>query len=269
VLLVLFLLALMTAVGVGSIALFMRDRGDDVELAREAGLELPGGGDPTGEPSEPSTVTPTGTPPVSPSAPALPGPGSGLDGGSASFVGGGVLFGVDVDADGDAPDGDGGAPGAPPGAPGGGPEGDPGPTPDDEGTPPGDDSGSGDTTGVPFAIAGSPAGPLSPGTSVPVNLAFSNPNDEAVTVTSLTVSVTATDRPDSCPAGPNFAVVQFTPPYSDLVLPAGPGTSLRSLGIDEARWPRVVMIETGRNQNACQGAVLTLTFTGTAEGDQR
>lgn len=257
----------MTAVAAGSIVLLTHDRGEDVELAREAGVELPGD-------REPSRDGPrAGAPAATPSAPgptpsaAPPGPGDDVP-----APGERVLFGLDVGVDGRAPGPVGGGTPAlvPPD-----PTDDPGPAPDDnEDVAPDDDAGDdddaggGDTTGIRFSITGSPDGPLSPGTARAVDLTFSNPHADAITVTSLSVSVTATDRPTACPVSPNFTVTQFGPPYTGLVLPARGRTSLSALGIAEARWPRVAMVETGRNQDGCRGAALTLSFTGTAEGDE-
>ena len=42
--------------------------------------------------------------------------------------------------------------------------------------------------------------------------------------------------------------------------------SLSQLGVSTANWPVITMIDTHTNQNACQGAPLTLTYTGSATG---
>jgi len=38
--------------------------------------------------------------------------------------------------------------------------------------------------------------------------------------------------------------------------------SLSALGVPQAKWPRIAMLETNTNQDACQGAHLTLTYSG-------
>jgi hypothetical protein len=48
-----------------------------------------------------------------------------------------------------------------------------------------------------------------------------------------------------------------------------PGNSTRSLsalGVASANWLRITMIETHTNQDACKGAPLTITYTGSATG---
>ncbi len=56
-----------------------------------------------------------------------------------------------------------------------------------------------------------------------------------------------THAPDSTPPRPAH---QSTP------------VSLSALGVPQAKWPRIAMLETNTNQDACQGAHLTLTYSG-------
>ena len=71
------------------------------------------------------------------------------------------------------------------------------------------------------------------------------------------------DHPD-CTVDPNYAVAQFSGDYAALVVPARRTTSLDDLGVPSTAWPQVSMVETNTNQDACLGAVLTLTYTGSA-----
>jgi hypothetical protein len=120
------------------------------------------------------------------------------------------------------------------------------------------------STGLDFSISGGPlAGSLlyPGGRAVAVDLAFTNPNPDPITVESVTVSVTGTSAP-GCGVG-NFTVIQqldATP-----TVPAGATKTLDQLGVGEKRWPQLQMVDAG-DQDACQNATVDLAFTGTATG---
>ena len=117
-----------------------------------------------------------------------------------------------------------------------------------------------------FKIAGN-FGPLWPGTSQSVDLALTNPNSQGISVRSLTVAISKVSAPRAtrtlpC-SGADFAVTQFTGLYP-LKIPAHATVSLSNLGVVAARGPQLTMLNRPVNQNGCQGATLTLSYSGTA-----
>jgi len=115
-----------------------------------------------------------------------------------------------------------------------------------------------------FAVGGSLTTPLYPGISLPLNLTFTNPGSLPITIPSGGISagnITITSNAPGC-ASSNFAVAQgltvaVTIPGNQLT-----PTSLSALGVPKADWPVIKMIETNTNQDACEGAKLTLTYSG-------
>jgi hypothetical protein len=119
------------------------------------------------------------------------------------------------------------------------------------------------TASLDLAIAGGPlrGALLYPGgQALPLDLVFTNPNDVAITVSEVSVSVIATSTP-ACLVD-SFAVV---PLRATPIVPAGETRSLQELGVPESKWPQLRMIDRG-NQDACQGASVTLAYSGTATG---
>jgi hypothetical protein len=117
-----------------------------------------------------------------------------------------------------------------------------------------------------FTISGD-AGQLWPGVSQPVNLSLSNPNGQAISVDSLTVSVRSVSAPQATGALPcsaaDFSVTQFPGPYP-LTLPAHTTRSLSDLGVGSPEQPHVAMLDWPVNQDGCLGATVTLSYSGTA-----
>ncbi len=115
-----------------------------------------------------------------------------------------------------------------------------------------------------FTVGGSLTTPLYPGTSQPLNLTFTNPNSSPMTIASGGVSASNIAITSSAPgcAPSNFAVTQGL--TTTVTIPASQITpeSLSALGVPQADWPVIKMIETNTNQDACQGATLTLTYSG-------
>ena len=115
-----------------------------------------------------------------------------------------------------------------------------------------------------FAVGGSLTTPLYPGTSLPLNMTFTNPGSLPITIASGGISasnITITSNAPGC-ASSNFTVAQgltvaVTIPPNQLT-----PTSLSALGVPQADWPVIEMINTNTNQDACEGAKLTLTYSG-------
>lgn len=121
----------------------------------------------------------------------------------------------------------------------------------------------------PFTITGDLVGLLTPGTAIPLDLRITNSSDQTLRLTRLDVAVTGVDGAHrGCPVVPNFAVIPFSGDTRRLQVPPRSSRSLSDL-VRRSAWPRVVMVETGRNQDGCKGAHLTLTYTAAAEGMER
>ena len=110
--------------------------------------------------------------------------------------------------------------------------------------------------GIGLAISGNPPGSLYPGMApAPIDLAFSNRNDDVVALSGLTVGIQSVSAPNATPALPctpnDFAVTQFGATLP-LAIPPG-SSSLRSLGFASSSWPTVQMADAAGNQNGCIG----------------
>jgi hypothetical protein len=115
-----------------------------------------------------------------------------------------------------------------------------------------------------FAVGGSLTSPLYPGASQSLNLTFTNPSPRPITIASGAVSasnIAITSSARGC-ASSAFAVTQGL--TTAVTIPANQATpaSLSALGVPKADWPVIKMIDTNTNQDACQGATLTLTYSG-------
>ena len=114
-----------------------------------------------------------------------------------------------------------------------------------------------------LGIAGRPAGRLSPGAGVPIDLRLTNRRRFALRVIRVTVSIRAKTSRRGCDARRNFRV---RPLRLRHALRLGPGRSrtLAQLGYGRGRWPRIVMRDTAVNQAACAGARVALRYAATA-----
>jgi hypothetical protein len=116
-----------------------------------------------------------------------------------------------------------------------------------------------------FTISGDaptlyPGGPASP-----IDLTFHNPGSTTVVVTGVTVTVTGTSAGAACPPS-NFATTDFAYEGSGGVsVPGGQAISLQDAGVDEGDWPTVRMLDVG-NQDACEGAIVTLSYASVSGG---
>jgi len=115
-----------------------------------------------------------------------------------------------------------------------------------------------------FTVSGDLTTPFYPGGSQPMDLVISNPNPSPITIAADAVHIGISTNVAACPASPNFAVTQGL--AADVTVPGGATRSLSALSIPTAEWPVISMIETHTNQDACAGASLQFTFTGSAFG---
>lgn len=127
------------------------------------------------------------------------------------------------------------------------------------------------SNGKAFTISGDAAAPLAPGVSKPVGLAFSNTNNQGISATNLSVTVSGVTRTQAAIAKnlpcsvADFAVTQYSGPYP-LALPSGSST-LGSLSVPMGQWPQLAMLDTSANQDGCKGATITLAYSGSGQGN--
>lgn len=122
-----------------------------------------------------------------------------------------------------------------------------------------------------FSISGDLGTPLAPGATIPLDLSFANQNNKSLALTSLAVSITGITRTQAAVAAAlpcttkDYVVTNYSGP-SPLTISAG-SSSLQSLGIAPALWPRIAMLDTELNQDGCKGATLQLSYSGAGEAN--
>ncbi|MDQ0633168.1 hypothetical protein QFZ40_001077 [Arthrobacter pascens] len=127
------------------------------------------------------------------------------------------------------------------------------------------------SSGRTLTFSGDLGAPLSPGSSVPLNLSIYNPNNETLSLNGLSVSITDISRTEAAVAAElpctraDYAISNYTGPHP-LTIPAG-HNSLQSLEIPPALWPKIAMLDTTLNQDGCKGATLQLAYSQAAEGN--
>ncbi len=115
-----------------------------------------------------------------------------------------------------------------------------------------------------FQIQGDATEPVSPGITVPLDLRFTNPHVESMTVTHLKVTVRkltapGADRDHLCSVD-DYQLTQIASSVV-IMLPPTATTGFRDLHIPQKRWPQVGMIYGPSNQDGCRGATLKLGYT--------
>jgi len=115
-----------------------------------------------------------------------------------------------------------------------------------------------------FRILGISSEPISPGVTASLDLVFSNPEAYSMEVSGLTVTVNAVDAPNADARHPcsteDFAIDQ-APGTLKIRVAAGARSSLSSLNVLLASWPRVGMANRTVNQDGCKSATLSLTYS--------
>ncbi len=110
-------------------------------------------------------------------------------------------------------------------------------------------------------VSGNLAALLDPGTSHVLDLVFTNPNSSPTTVAANGVNIVISTNKSGCPASPNFSVDRGL--TTSVTIPANSTRSLAELGVPTTDWPVIAMIDTHTNQDACEGATLTLSYSVT------
>ncbi len=115
-----------------------------------------------------------------------------------------------------------------------------------------------------FTISGDITGKIRPGVMVPLDLSLNNPNDVALSVDKITVSVKAIDAPRAtadlpCTAA-DFEVRQIGAGVAAFRLEANDAKKLSQLDVVLRQRPALGMLNRPVNQDGCQGATLTLDY---------
>lgn len=123
-----------------------------------------------------------------------------------------------------------------------------------------------------LTIRGTPSGLLSPGRSASINLLLTNPYRWRLKLNRLVVTVTGVQAPRAgashpCSVG-DFAISQFSGSYG-FSLPPRSTRSLRQLGFAAQRWPALSMLDPPVDQDGCQGASVSLSYSARATGESR
>jgi uncharacterized membrane protein len=127
-------------------------------------------------------------------------------------------------------------------------------------------------TGKTFAIAGPSFSTIAPGVTIPLDLAITNPNNQPLNVTNLTVTVQSVTKaagvsPSLSCTTADYVVTQYAGAYPLTVAPGPPAVKLSSLDPVAAHLPTVAMVNSATaNQDGCRGATVVLGFTGAGQG---
>ncbi|UKA49796.1 hypothetical protein LFT48_20595 [Arthrobacter sp. FW305-123] len=122
-----------------------------------------------------------------------------------------------------------------------------------------------------FGVTGTVLGPLAPGISQPVDLKITNGNVKAIDVTNLSVAISQVVRTPAAIAAnlpcttADYKLTQYSGTYPLTVEPGS--RSLSGMGVSQASWPRITMLDTAQLQDGCKGATLRLTYSGTGQAN--
>ncbi|HLY49821.1 MAG TPA: hypothetical protein VKR21_11565 [Solirubrobacteraceae bacterium] len=131
-------------------------------------------------------------------------------------------------------------------------------------------SRSGGTTAIAlpdYQLAADAVDPLWPAVPRALDLRITNPNSAPLRLTSLTAQIVNIVAPRATPILPcspaDFMVQQYSGPYP-VVVPASSTVSLHDLGVPSSAWPQVAIVDLPVDQDGCQGATVTLAYSGQA-----
>jgi hypothetical protein len=115
-----------------------------------------------------------------------------------------------------------------------------------------------------FMIDGDATAPISPGITVPLDLRFTNPHPESLSVSHLRVTMHRLIAPNADSGHPcsarDYRVTQLRSSV-EILLPPSATTGLQDLNIPRKSWPQVGMLYQPYNQDGCRGATLKLSYT--------
>jgi len=118
------------------------------------------------------------------------------------------------------------------------------------------------TTGQPFTISGGYGGLLYPGKRADLALRVTNPNGEAILVTSLTVTIQPGSSKAGCDGPRNLQIAASNVSEANpLTVPANGSVTLPSGSVSA---PSVTMLNLATNQDACKGALFSFAYSGSS-----
>jgi uncharacterized membrane protein len=127
-------------------------------------------------------------------------------------------------------------------------------------------------TGRSFGITGPSFSDVAPGVTVPLDLTISNPNNQPLNVTNLTVTVQSVTKAAGTPAdlsctAADYVVTQYAGTYPLTVAAGANAVNLSTLDPVAAHLPTIGMVNsTTANQDGCRGATVVLAFIGAGQG---
>ncbi len=110
-----------------------------------------------------------------------------------------------------------------------------------------------------LSVSGNAAQGFSPGVTQAINVVLTNAYSTPVTVYSGSLTVSVSSSNPSCSVSTNFVVRHGL--NATVTIPGSSSKSLSALSVPTSKWPTVAMIETHTDQDACQGANLTFTYS--------
>ena len=118
-----------------------------------------------------------------------------------------------------------------------------------------------------FGISGTTSGSFAPGKSQVIDLSLANPNNRAVQITSVTITISPTTKKNGvtnpgCNGTTNLVVVKSL--TGTVIVPANTTKTLSQLGIPQSQWPVLQMPNLSTNQDACKSTTFSITYSGTA-----
>jgi hypothetical protein len=115
-----------------------------------------------------------------------------------------------------------------------------------------------------LSVSGTASRKLAPGLSAALNLRLTNRRAFRLKVSKLkiTVGIDAKHRRAGCSATRDFSIRQLDKRQPARALPAHRTRTLKQLGV--RRYPSLVMHNLSRNQDACKGAKIMLSYRGAA-----
>jgi hypothetical protein len=119
-----------------------------------------------------------------------------------------------------------------------------------------------ETSGKPFNVTGNASGPLAPGVSRALILNVANPNNAAIEVTALTVTVAPGSSNADCDGPANLQLSQPNVSSANPLKISANGSAALPNGAVSA--PSVLMRDLPVNQDACKNASFTFTYSGSA-----
>jgi hypothetical protein len=122
-------------------------------------------------------------------------------------------------------------------------------------------TGAATGTPVPFRISGDVSG-LAPGVNRIVPLTLENPNEQPIEVTSVHASIAPDSDPPGCPSEKHVSLAQPTgiATRDPVLVPAHGSVVLR----EYPRAPRITLLATSSDDDACLGTSFALTYSGSA-----